>query len=438
MATLEANAPTLPPGPRLPPLMQTILFLVARRQMHLHLRTRYGETFTTRIAGDRLVVTLTRPEHIREVFAGSPTIFHAGEGNAILRPVMGQHSLLITDEDEHLRARKLLMPAFNGAALRGYAGMMASLAAEDAAGWPVGRPFPTHPRMNAVTLEIILRVVFGMGEGPRLAELRPRLRRISDIGPLTVLGWTYPNLRRIGRWKRNFENLRRVNELLYAEIADRKAAGDLADRDDVLSRLLTAGRAEQSGELSDLELRDQMITLLLAGHETTATALAWSFHELARRPDVQRRARQAADDGDEDYLQAVAKEAMRKRPVIQNVARMLTEPTAVAGYRLPAGAVVGPSISLVHHDATLHDDPEDFRPDRFIGKQPEAGTWIPFGGGVRRCIGAGFSLQEAAAVLRAVLTRYTLRPDRPKPEFPKPRNITLTPARGGVVIATPR
>jgi cytochrome P450 len=415
-------------------LVQTILFLVARRQLHRYLRGRYGETFTTRIAGDRLVVTLTRPEHIREVFAGAPTVFHAGEGNGVLRPVMGEHSLLITDEDEHLRARKLLMPAFNGAALRGYADLMAELATADASAWPVGRAFPTHPRMNAVTLEIILRVVFGMGEGPRLAELRPRLRRISDIGPLTVLGWSYPNLRRFGRWKANFENLRRVDELLYAEITDRKQAGDLADRGDVLSRLLTAG----GGELSDEELRDQMITLLLAGHETTATALAWSFHELSRRPDIQRRAQQAADDGDEDYLQAVAKEAMRKRPVIQNVARMLTEPTTIAGYRLPARTIVGPSISLVHNDARLHDDPEDFRPDRFVGKQPEAGTWIPFGGGVRRCIGAGFSLQEAAAVLRAVLTRYDLRPDRAKPEFPKPRNITLTPARGGRVIAIPR
>jgi cytochrome P450 len=435
MATLEAGETlTLPPGPRLPTLVQTVLFLVARRQTHMRLQRRFGDTFTTRIAGNRLVVTLTRPEHIREVFAGSPTIFHAGDGNAILAPVMGEHSLLITDEDEHQRARKLLMPAFNGAALRGYGDLMAELADADAAGWPVGRPFPVHPRMNAVTLEIILRVVFGMGEGPRLAELRPRLRRISAIGPLTVLGWTYPRLRTVGRWKRNFENLDAVNRLLYAEIADRKRVDDLADRGDVLSRLLTAGR----GELTDQELRDQMITLLLAGHETTATALAWSFHELARRPDIQRRAQQAADDGDEDYLQAVAKEAMRKRPVIQNVARMLTEPTEVAGYRLPARTVVGPSISLVHQDATLHDDPSDFRPDRFIGKQPDACTWIPFGGGVRRCIGAGFSLQESAAVLRAVLTRYDLRPDRAKPEFPKPRNITLTPARGGRVIAIRR
>ncbi|HEY0449524.1 cytochrome P450 [Actinophytocola sp.] len=434
MATLEVDPRTLPPGSRLPSVLQTFLFLVARRQLHIRLHRRFGDVFSTRIAGRRLVVTVSRPEHIREIFAGSPTIFHAGDGNALLAPVMGKHSVLVIDEDEHLRIRKLLMPAFNGAALRGYGDLMAELATADVEAWPTGRPFAVHPRMNAVTLEIILRVVFGMADGARLTELRPRLRRISDIGPLTVLGWSYPKLTRVGPWRRNLANLNSVNELLYAEIADRREAGDLASRGDVLSRLLTAG----GGDLSDGEVRDQMITLLLAGHETTATALAWSFHELARRPDVQRRAQEAADAGDEDYLQAVAKEAMRRRPVIQNVARMLTEPTEVAGYQLPKGTVVGPSINLVHKDPSVYAEPRDFRPERFVGKQPEAGTWIPFGGGVRRCLGAGFSLQEAAAVLRAVLSRYDLRPERAKPEYPKPRNITLTPSRGGRIVATPR
>jgi cytochrome P450 family 135 len=434
MATLEAKVQTLPPGSRLPSPVQTLLFLAVRRQLHIHLHRRHGDVFTTRIAGRRLVVTLTRPEDIRAVFAGSPTVFHAGEGNALLAPVMGAHSVLVTDEDEHQRARKLLMPAFNGAALRGYAELMASLAARDAEGWPTGRPFAVHPRMNAVTLEIILRVVFGLGEGARLTELRPRLRRVSDIGPLTVLGWSYPNLSRYGPWRRNRENLAAVDRVLYAEIADRRGTGDLAERGDVLSRLLTAG----GGELTDPEVRDQMVTLLLAGHETTATALAWSFHELARHPEVQRRAQRAAEDGDGEYLQAVAKEAMRRRPVIQNVARRLTEPTEIAGYLLPAGTVVGPSISLVHRDPVLHAQPTDFRPERFIGRQPENGTWIPFGGGVRRCLGAGFSLQEAAAVLREVLIRYDLRPERGRPEYPKPRNITLVPARGARIVATPR
>jgi cytochrome P450 len=435
MATVEVSRESaLPPGSELPRLVQTILFVALRRQTHARWRRRYGELFTSRVAGDRTIVTLSRPEHIRQVFAGAPTIFHAGEGNGLLAPVMGKHSLLTTDEDEHLRSRKLLMPAFNGAALRGYSGLMTDLAVDSVERWPVGTPFAVHPRMNAVTLEIILRVVFGMNDGPRLAELRPRLRRISEIGPLTVLGWSYPRLRRFGTWRRNWENLHAADRLLYAEITDRRAAGDLSERDDVLSRLLTAA----GDELTDVELRDQMITLLLAGHETTATALAWSFHELAHHQDILRRAQRAADDGDDTYLEAVAKEAMRRRPVIQNVARRLTEPVEVAGYRLPAGTVVAPSISLVHRDANTHTVPKDFRPERFLGKPPESGTWIPFGGGVRRCIGAGFSLQEATAVLKEALTRYDIRPAGTHQEFPKPRNITLVPSRGTRIIATPR
>ncbi len=435
MATVEARpGSALPPGPNLPPLLQTILFIAARRQMHMRWRRKYGEVFTTNVAGDRTIVTVSRPEHIRQVFAGAPTIFHAGKGNGLLAPVMGKHSLLTTDGDEHLRARRLLMPAFNGAALRGYRDLMTELAVASVSRWPVGTPFPVHPRMNAVTLEIILRVVFGMSDGPRLAELRPRLRSISEIGPLTVLGWSYPKLRGFAFWRRDWENLRAADRLLYAEIADRRTEGDLSDRGDVLSRLLTAA----GDELADVELRDQMITLLLAGHETTATALAWSCHELARRPAIHRRAQQAADDGDDAYLEAVAKEAMRRRPVIQNVARFLTEPVEIAGYLLPAGTVVAPSITLVHRDATVHTDPDDFRPERFLGKPPEAATWIPFGGGVRRCIGAGFAIQEAVAVLKEALLRYDIRAVHQREEFPKPRNITLVPARGARIVVTPR
>lgn len=432
--TVEVSPGTaLPPGPKLPALLQTFLFLGARRQVYAHYRRRYGELFTTTVAGPRTIVTLSRPEHIRQVFAGSPTIFHAGKGNRILEPVMGRNSLLTIDGDEHLRARKLLMPAFNGAALRGYRELMTDLAVRSVEAWPTNTPFPVHPRMNAVTLEIILRVVFGMTEGDRLAELRPRLNRMTDISPLTVLGWSYPRLRKLGHWRRNWENLKAADRLLYAEIADRRTE-DLTDRGDVLSRLLTAG----GDDITDEELRDRMITLLLAGHETTATALAWSCHELARRPGIQRQARQAADDGDDTYLEAVAKESMRRRPVIQNVARYLTEPIDLAGYHLPAGTVVAPSISLVHQDATAHPEPDDFRPERFLGKQPEAGTWIPFGGGVRRCIGAGFALQEATTVLKEALTRYELHPAHAREESPKPRNITLIPSRGARIIATPR
>jgi cytochrome P450 len=435
MVTLEATQDTaLPPGSRLPVLVQTLLFLTARPHLQRYLRRSFGDVFTTRLVGRQLVVTLSRPEHIRQVFAGTPAVYHAGEGNAILRPVMGPRSVMITDEDEHLRTRKLLMPAFNGAALRGYGDMMTELAEDNVARWPVDRPFATHAAMNHVTLEIILRVVFGMSDGPRLTELRPRIRRLTEVGPVTALGWGYPPLLRLPPWRAKLANLREVDRLMYAEITERRAADDLADRCDVLSRLLNVAGTD----LSDEELRDQMITLLLAGHETTATALAWTFHDLARDPRVLRATQEAADRGDEDYLQAVAKEALRRHPIIQNVPRVLTEPTEIAGHRLAAGTIVAASITLAQEDPANHDRPTEFRPERFTGKQPELGTWIPFGGGVRRCLGAGFSLKEMAAVLRAALTRYDIRPERAAREYTKPKNITLVPGRGARIIATPR
>lgn len=435
MATLESTQVTvLPPGSRLPALIQTALFMTVRPHLLRHFRRRHGDVFTIRLLGGKTVVTLSKPDHIREVFAGTPAVFHAGEGNEILRPVMGPDSVMITDEDEHLRTRKLLMPAFNGAALRGYGDMMAELATTNVTGWPVNHPFPVHDAMNDVTLEIILRVVFGMADGPRLTELRPRIRTLTDINPITALGWSYPALARFQPWKRSGDNLREVDRLLYEEIADRRAAPDVASRGDVLSRLLSVAGTD----LTDAELRDQMITLLLAGHETTATALAWSFHDLSRNPGVLRTAQTAADTGDEDYLQAVAKEALRRHPIIQNVPRVLTEPTHIAGHWLPARTIVAANTTLAHEDPAHHDTPGEFRPERFLGKPLPLGTWIPFGGGVRRCLGAGFSLKEMAAVLRAALTRYDIRPAREAPEFAKPRNITLIPSRGARIVVTPR
>jgi cytochrome P450 len=435
MATLESTqAVRLPPGSRLSALVQTALFMTVRPHLHRRLRARYGDVFTLRLFGGQVVVTVSRPEHIRQVFAGSPAVYHAGEGNEILRPVMGPRSVMITDEDEHLRTRKFLMPAFNGAALRGYGDMMTELAEASVARWPVGQPFAAHPPMNDVTLEIILRVVFGMADGPRLTELRPRIREVAEVGPLTALGWSNPKLAGFPPWKHKLANLREVDRLMYAEITDRRAADDLTGRDDVLSRLLTVAGTD----MTDAELRDQMITLLLAGHETTATALAWTLHDLARNPDVLRTAQSAADLGDDDYLEAVAKEGLRRHPVIQNVPRVLTEPTEIAGYRLPKGTIVAVNTTLAHDDPANHDDPGEFRPARFGGKPPPLGAWIPFGGGVRRCLGAGFSLKEMAAVLRAALTRYDIRPDRTAREFAKPRNITLVPSRGARIVVTPR
>lgn len=428
---------TMPPGPRLPSAIQTLIFVRDRKATMARLRRRYGDTFAMRIAPrKRPFVLLATPSDVKTVFSGAPETYHAGEGNAILGPVMGPHSVLQIDGDEHRRIRKLLTPPFGGAALRGYDSMFREIAADHVARWPTGTPVRMLERMQEVTLEVILRVVFGLSGGPRLAELRPLVGKLVDVGPLELLGWFYPRLLRFGPWQRYEQVRQRVDELLYAEIAERRQQSDLGDRTDVLSRLL---RVAESGDgLTDAELRDQLVTLLLAGHETTATALGWTMHELARRPEALRAAQRAADDGDEDYLTAVVKETLRLRPVIALVARLLTEPTEIAGYRLPAGVTVAPSIALLQADPKHFPEPERFTPGRFLGANPAPNTWIPFGGGARRCIGAAFAQIEATAILREILTRYDLRPVRSRAERPKTRNITHVPARSATVVLTRR
>jgi cytochrome P450 family 135 len=426
----------LPPGPRLPVLAQTILFGSYRHLLMPVLRRRYGDVIRLRLYPGRTVVQLADVDDIKTVFGGRVSTFHAGEGNVILKPIMGEHSVLLTDEDTHMRARKLLMPAFNGAALRGYREMVAELTVAEVERWPVGVPFRSHDRMQALTLEIILRVVFGVAAGPRLDELRALLKDLVDVGTLDILGWHKPELQRIGPWRRNMARQKRADELIYAEIAERRLGEDLGGRMDVLSRLLTV--PADGDQLTDAELRDQLVTLLLAGHETTATALAWSFHELSRDPAQLDAATRAADTDDEKYLEAVTKEAMRLHPVISEVARKLTEAVELGGYRIPAGFTVMPSIGLVHGDSAHHPDPLAFRPSRFIEGGPATGTWLPFGGGARRCLGAGFSLMEAGIVLREVFTRFRLAPDRLRPEPVRTRHITLVPGRGARITVTRR
>jgi len=391
---------------------------------------RYGDVFTVRVVpGGRPLVLFTRPEHAKEIFAGDPEVFRAGKGNAILGPIMGEHSLLLQDGSEHQRARALLMPAFNGHALRGYRALVDEVARDQVGRWRSGDEFRSLDRMNALTLEVILRVVFGVTDEQRLAELRPCVNRTVNISPAVLLGWGYPALQRFGPWQRTVANAYRLDELIYAEIRERRAAPDLDQRPDVLSRLILAG--DGGDRLSDEELRDQLVTLLLAGHETTATALAWALYELGRDPAQLARAREAAHTGDDDHLEAVLKEAMRLHPVIPMVVRTLMQPATVGGWDLPAGATVGPSILIAHERSENHPGPERFDPDRFRGQHPPVNTWIPFGGGVRRCIGAGFSLMEGVAVLRQILATYDVT--ALGPERPKVRNITSVPRRGSRV-----
>jgi cytochrome P450 len=432
----------LPPGPRWPALVQSIALVRFRHWFVPRMHRTYGDVFTVRImpAGAPLVL-FTRPEHAKEIFAGDPEVFHAGKGNAILGPIMGEHSLLLQDSAEHKRARRLLMPAFNGAALRGYEDLVAEIAEAEVARWLPGETFRSLDRMNRLTLEVILRVVFGVTDEARLSELRPLVNRTVDVNPAVLLGWGYPWLQRFGPWKRTVDNQRELDRVMYAEIAERRAATDLADRTDVLSRLLQVGNDSEGDDgepLSDAELRDQLVTLLLAGHETTATALSWALYELGKDPARLARAREAVDTGDDDHLEAVLKESMRLHPVIPMVVRHLMEPATIGGHDLPRGANVGPSILISHAREDNFADPDVFRPERFTEDHVAPNTWIPFGGGVRRCIGAGFSLMEGVAVLREVLAAYDVSlPDGPA-DFPRVRNITSVPHHGARVTVTPR
>jgi cytochrome P450 len=447
-----ASTPTprqgLPPGTRMPRLLQTALWAIQPGALSRYCQRRFGEAFTLRPLGIGDVVVLTRPEAIREVFTGDRDVLRAGEANAVMGPMLGRHSLLLLDGDRHLRHRRMLTAPFHGDAVRAYGERIGAITAAEVERWPLGREFPIRPRMQAITLEVILQTVIGVSDARRLERLRVLLQRLTRVGIAEMwLVWAYPHLLE-HRAIRRFSTLRilpEVDRLLYeeiaahrAEIAAHHAAGSNSSaREDVLT-LMLAAHDEQGQGLSDEELRDHLITLLIAGHETTTTALAWCFERLLRHPAAGERLQTEIAAGAEDtYLEAVINETLRVRPVIDAVWRKLSAPAAVAGMTLPAGTVVMPSIMLVH-DSAAFADADAFRPERFLEDGAAPYTFIPFGGGPRRCIGASFAMMEMRTILRTVLERAQLRAPSAKAERTKVHHITLVPARGGRVIVTGR
>jgi cytochrome P450 len=378
-------------------------------------------------------VYLADPAAIKQVFTGDPAVLHAGEGNAILGPVLGRRSVLVVDEDAHLWRRKLMLPMFHGEAVRSYAEIVRAVTEHEIDTWPIGTAFGLHRRMQRLTLEVILRAVFGVDDPGRLAALRKALPAITAISTAVELQWVLPWVPDRGPWRRYRETLAHADALLYAEIAARREAPDLDERRDILSLLLQA-RTDDGEPLGDQEVRDQLVTLLLAGHETTATALAWAFERLLRHPDALARAR----EGDDAYLDAVVQETLRNRPVIVDVVRKLQRPVSVGGHDLPAGVTVAPAIALVQRDPEQWPDPEAFRPERFLDGAPPPYSWIPFGGGVRRCLGAAFAQMEMRIVLRAVLERCALRAASPEPERARTRHVTQVPHAGARVVLEAR
>jgi cytochrome P450 len=430
----------LPPEPKMPPLVQTLRWAFRPLPFMQQCREKLGDSFSVKFLGfERPMVMISDPAAIKALYTEPSHGLPPGR-NVFLEPVLGSRSLLLLEGADHLAHRKLMLPAFHGERMRSYEPLVEEIVDAEIDSWRLGEEFPIHPRMQAMTLEVILRVAFGVAEGERLQRLRTLLTDVlaETASPFVQLA-ALATRRFTGRgpWDKFEGRLREVDDLLYAEIAERPADGDAGERDDILA-VLMAARFEDGDGLTDVDLRDQLLTLLLAGHETTATALAWTFDLLLRHAQPLRRLRESLEAGEEDYLRATISESLRLRPVVPLAGRRLSKELSVDGLTLPAGTDVTPAIWLAHTRADVYPDPFAFRPERFLDRAPDTYAWVPFGGGVRRCIGASFAEFEMRIVLREVLARCELRKASPAPEKIGRRSITLSPRDGTPVVVTAR
>ena len=430
----------MPPRPDLSSFMMSAGFMLTPTRFLDACHQRCGDYFTLRPTPDREVVFTVDPKAVKKIFTGDPNLLYAGEGNISLAPILGPGSVLLLDGAEHMRHRKLLLPPFHGERMRAYGETMSEVAEKHVATWPRGRSFAVLPSMQSITLEIIMRAVFGFDDRERRERIGDPLRRLLDTVAsrprVLAMALTAGRNGPLSPW-RQFAAIRAEgDELLREEIRARRADPHGADGDDIFSMLLAA-RDPEGRPMTEDELRDELMTLLLAGHETTATALSWTLERLIRTPEVLDRLSAERRDGGTEYMDAVIRESLRLRPVVPAVVRRLQAPMEFGGWELPAGTHVAPSIYLLHRRPDLYPEPDAFRPERFLADDPP-GTyeWIPFGGGVRRCLGASFALFEMRIVLGTVLDRVRLAPRRGlRPEAVTRRAITFAPARGARVTA---
>ena len=425
----------LPPGPKAPRAVQTLAWWTRTVPLFERCRARYGKRFTLRLLQTPPAVYLSDPAEVKEVFTAPPEVLHPGEGARVLAPIVGANSVILLDERAHLSQRKLMLPAFHGERMEALTGLLQDVTEREVAAWPLDRPVALHPRLQALTMEVILRAVFGLDPGSRMDAIRERLSKNLELG--SNLGSMLPFLQRGPVWKKFMRRRDETDALLFELIEERRAEAE--QRDDVLAMLLAA-RHEDGSPMSHQELRDELMTLLVAGHETTASELAWAFERLARTPEVTRRLLAEIDSGDGDaYLTATVHETLRRRPVIPNAAPRLTkEPVEIGGFRYPEGVVLLPNAYLIHHDPEIYPDPYAFRPERFLDESPGTYTWIPFGGGRRRCLGASFALLEMKIVLRAVLSRAEPAQAADATEGSRRRAITLSPRHNAVTVLRAR
>src|SRR4051812_41443075 len=430
------NCPmALPPGPRIPTFFQGMAWWNRPTAWLERNRARYGNRFTIRLPGQPPWAMISDPEQLKQIFTAPPDVLHPGEGARILEPIVGKNSVILLDEQPHLEQRKLLLPAFHGDKMAALRDAMEELAQREVESWPTGEPVELHTRFQNLTLEIILRSVFGIDAGSRFETLRDRMTEVLEFG--TSPASLNPAMRRQFGGRGPYARMLRVqaeaDEHVYAEIDERRSSGERGD--DILSMLLDA-RHEHGSEMSREEIRDELMTALVAGHETSASALGFAFARLARHPEALARLHEEidADDGD-SYLTAVLYETLRQRPVLpQAEPRLVKKPITIGDWDYEPGVVLIASAWLVHHDPEIYPEPFRFRPERFLDESPGTYTWIPFGGGRRRCLGASFAMLEMKIVLRAVLSQCELRGGGNGIELARPRNITIRPAQGAVAL----
>ncbi|HEU4944601.1 MAG TPA: cytochrome P450, partial [Solirubrobacterales bacterium] len=426
----------LPPGPRMPSALQAVGWAKRPMPFMKRCRERYGDTFTLRLRHLGTWVVLADPEDVKRVFSTDTSELGVGVPNLALEPVLGRHSVMLSEEPEHMVQRKLMLPRFHGDRMREDAEMMTELARREVRSWPIGEPFQLWPRMQALTQEVVMRAVFGDDEG-RLDRLRSlltnlteaindedRLYKLALLGP----GW----LERSQGWR---EAMDPVEEEVLAEARRRRAEGEDGRRDAV--SILVEARHEDGTPLSEKELRDELLTLLTDG--PTSSSLAWVFERLLRHPEKLARLQEELLAGEgEAYLDAVIKETLRLRPPVSVVVRRLLKPATLGGYDLPAGTLIAPCVYLIHHRAGVYENPGEFVPERFLTQRAAVPTWIPFGGGARRCLAASYAEQEMKRVLRTVLEEVELEPVESRGEKISRAAIAFSPAEHGLVVAKPR
>ena len=397
------------------------------------MRRRYGPLFRTHDVLAGPMIHVASRDLIEQIFKWKPAQYRVSEPRQIMEPVTGPESILLLDGDRHMRMRKLMLPPFHGEAIAGFAELMEEVTNREIDTWRPGKRIRTRTVAQTVTLEVIIRTVFGITDPDRIAEFKQLLPGLSAVNPLLLL--VQKDLGPRSPWGRFLARRDRVDALLYDEIEQRRRSAGQNGHDDILTLLLSA-RDEDDKPLTDRELRDELITLLLAGHETTATSIGWTFERLLRSPNALARLTEEANAGEgDDYLEAVIKETLRVRPVVTEVFRAPSEPTELGGYLVKPGTQVAASIFLVQYDPELYPpDPQEFRPERFLEGAPEPYTWVPFGGGVRRCLGAAFAQLEMKVVIATILRRAQLRAPRERSESARFRGVTLLPSRGGEAI----